>query len=85
MTTTRTLTAITVYWDAQDPRHEGWAYRAHYDDDHEDSGPVEAEPDDLDGAITDACWQIGVELTPDQFAREPNQEGGWADWGQIGG
>ena len=67
---------ITIYWDTQDPDNQGWAYRTDID-----SGPVDGvADDDLDNAIAETCRHLGMDLTPDQFAREPNQEGGYAIW-----
>lgn len=75
----RSITDITVYWNVQDRDNEGWAYRA--GDEH---GPIESGAcngaDDLDEAIADACSQLGIALTPDQFAREPHIDGGYAVW-----
>ena len=69
-------TKITVYWDTQDLDNEGWAYRTDID-----SGPIDGvADDDLDNAITEACRYLGVDLTPDQFARETVAEGGYAIW-----
>lgn len=81
MTKTRTATDIMVYWDAQDPRNEGWAYRASDADGMIESGAIDdLDGDDLDGAIEDACSQLGVDIRADAFAREPNIDGGYATW-----
>ncbi len=78
---TRTATEITIYWDSQDSSNEGWAYRAADEDGLIESGSIDGiDADDLDGAIEDACSTIGVDLTPDQFAREPYIDGGYATW-----
>lgn len=76
-----TITEIKIYWDVQDPANEGWAYRAAGDRGLIDSGPIEGiDADDLDGAIDDACSQLGVDLTADQFGRETHVDGGVAVW-----
>jgi hypothetical protein len=80
--THRQITNIRVYWDSQDPRNEGWAYRACDDNGLIASGGIEASDDDLDGAIEAAVSELGIELRADQFAREPHQDGGWAEWDQ---
>ena len=69
------ITEITIYWDAQDPGNEGWAYRSNID-----SGPIDnVADDDLDGAIREACYHLGVNLTPDDFGHM-SEEGGYAIW-----
>lgn len=80
MTDTKTYAEIEVFWDSQDPQNEGWAYRATDSDGREESGPLDAAAHDMDDAIREACQFIGANLTPDQFAREPNINGGYAHW-----
>ena len=77
----RVPTEITVYWDTKDPTNEDWAYEASDDDGLIDSGAIEEiEPDDLNGAIDDACSQLDVDLTLDDFTTEPDADGGSAFW-----
>lgn len=81
---TTTYDEIKVYWDTTDPNNEGWAYVA-YTGDGEDqkvaeSGGLDADDDDLDGAIDEVCHLLDVDLRADQFAREPNIDGGFAIW-----
>lgn len=77
----RTISGINVYWDSQDPANEGWAYRASDEHGDIDSGSIDGvDSDDLDGAIANACSQLDMDLTADQFAREPHIDGGFAVW-----
>jgi hypothetical protein len=84
-TMTRTITDLTIYWDTQDRSNEGWAYRASDDDGLIDSGSIDGNvaDNDLDGAIKEACRYLGMELTADQFAREPFRDGGFAIWSAL--
>jgi hypothetical protein len=76
----RSITRIKIYWDVQNPANEGWAYEVSGDHGTIDSGAVDADADDLDGAIDEAIRILDVPLTADQFAREPHIDGGYAVW-----
>ena len=79
--TKRVPTQITIYWDTQDPKNEGWAFNASDDSGLIASGPIEDVGDgDLDGAIREACWELGVEDLQEHFALEPNRDGGCAHY-----
>ena len=78
--TTRTITTVTVYWDTQDPGSEGWAYRASDDSGLIDSGSLDADSDDLDGAIDEAISMLDLDARTDEFSREPHIDGGYAVW-----
>ena len=81
MTKTRTITSITVYWDSQDPDNEGWAYRTTDSDGRTDSDGIGILPTaTLGEAIEQACHELDVDLHADQFAGDPNADGGWASW-----
>lgn len=75
----RTPTEIRVYWDTQGPS-ESWAYNASDERGLIDSGSLDAAADDLDDAIAETVSILGLELTPDMFAREPRVDGGYAIW-----
>lgn len=78
---TRTITDLTIYWDSQDPNNEGWAYRASDErGDIASAGIDGVADDDMDGAIAEACRELDLPLTADQFAREPHIDGGYATW-----
>lgn len=80
-TTTRKPTQVTVYWDTQDRDNEGWAFRASDDDGAIASGPIDGiEAIDLAGAINQACHELDLDLTADDFAQEPDTDGGYAVW-----
>ena len=81
MTTQPTI--VKVYWDVQNPAAESWAYDATDGAGLIASGGLEAEGEDLDGAIEEAISELGLELTPDMFAREPNIDGGYAIWHSL--
>ena len=84
----RTITSLTIYWDSQDSSNEGWAYRASDADGDIDSGPIDGVADDnnryllynLSGAIDQACYELGLDLTHDDFSIEPSLEGGYCLW-----
>ena len=79
---TRKISSIEVYWDDQDATNEGWAYRAKGEsNDTIDSGPIDLLTTTT-GAIREACHILGVDLTPEDFAREPNRDGGFASWSE---
>ena len=79
--TARKITSITVYWDTQDPFHQGWAYRACHDTGLIASGGINGiADDDLCGAIDEACYELGVDLTHDDFGMQPHVDGGCAKW-----
>lgn len=80
MTTSSKITEIQVYWDTQDPANEGWAYRWRIDGEQQSAQLDGIADNDLDGAIAQACHEIDCDITPDQFAREPNVDGGHAIW-----
>ena len=75
------VTRVEIYWDAQDRDNEGWAYRwERVGHGEQSSGLDGVADDDLDGAIAQACWELGVAIAPDQFARVPKVDGGYAMW-----
>ena len=78
--TTRTITDIRVGWDTQDSSNEGWAYWASDDNGLIESGGIDADADDLDGAIEAAISELGLDIRVDAFAREPHIDGGYALW-----
>ncbi len=43
---------IEVYWDDQDSKNTGWAFRAHWSDGHEESGEIEGRSDMSDATLT---------------------------------
>ena len=70
MTDHRTPTEIRVYWDTQDPTNQDCAFNATDEDGLIASAEIEEiEPDDLDGAIDDACSQLDIDLTHDDFGK----------------
>ncbi len=75
----RQATTIQIYWDVQDRDNESWAYRTSDDLGLIDSGSLDSDADDLDGAIEEAICVIGVDLTADQFATSKD-DGGYAVW-----
>ena len=75
----RQATTIEIYWDTQDRDNERWAYRTSDDLGLIDSGSLDSDADDLDGAIDEAIYVIGVDLTADQFATSKD-DGGYAVW-----
>jgi hypothetical protein len=79
----RTVTKVTVYWDAQDSSNEGWAYRLSDEDGDIESGSLDSISDDLDVAIDEAISISGLDLTADMFAREPHIDGGYAFWNYV--
>lgn len=89
MTTENTVTRIEIYWDAQVPDDEGWAYRV-YRGEHEESGaledhsggldlPADASRSDLQQAVQSIAFVEGVEIDADDVAYEPLL-GGYAFW-----
>ena len=77
----RTITAVKVYWDTQDSSNEGWAYRASDAIGLIDTGAIDGvADDDLDGAIAEAIQSLDIDVSADQFAREPHLNGGYATW-----
>ena len=81
--TTRQISKVTIYWDTQDRSNEGWVYRAEYnhDTDCREAGCIDGvADDDIDNAISEACHILDLDMTPDQFAREPKIDGGYAIW-----
>ena len=93
----RKINSIDIYWDDQDPTNVGWAYRAKDENnDTIDSGPIDLvmlhlDDDEqvfLDDAICEACYLLDMagfgcgDLTPEDFAREPNRDGGFASWSE---
>lgn len=75
------ITSITVYWDVQDPSNEGWAYCAYNDEGLVASGGLDGvQDDDLCGAVNEACHELGVDLTHDDFGLSSHVDGGFAKW-----
>ena len=80
MKNTANITTITIYWDASDPSHEGWAKRWKRNGiDESDDISIDGSAS-LDDAIDQACHELDVPLDHNDFARDPNQDGGWAFW-----
>ncbi len=75
----RTPTEIKVYWDYQDVNNQGWAYEALDCLGLIDSGAIDVDGDDMDGAVDGACSQLCVDLSHDDFAAE-QEYGGFAFW-----
>jgi hypothetical protein len=73
----KTITDIKVYWDTQDPQFEGWAYVASGEQGLIASGGIDA--DSLDDAIDEACFEIGLRLTHNDFGRH-DYDGGCGLW-----
>ena len=80
----RQPTEITIYWDSQDPWNEGWAFRLCDESGDIGSGPIDCggPDDDLDDVIDGAMHELDIDLTHDDFARDPTEDGGWAIWRQ---
>lgn len=73
--------SIRIYWDSQDRDNEGWAWQAVDATGVHSSGGIDVAPNEnLDGAIQQAIWELGVDLLPHDFSREPEIEGGVAFW-----
>lgn len=54
-TSIRTVRRVEIFWDDQDSTDEGWAYRVHYTDGHEESGACSSgDPDDAIGDLAAA-------------------------------
>lgn len=69
-----TIHIITVYWDDD---ANSWAYRTTLDDGSVERGTVDVVPEaSIADAIDQACYQIDVFLTHDDFAID----GLCADW-----
>ena len=80
-TATRKPTEIRVYWDSQDRSNEGWAYNASDEDGLITSSGLDGiDDDDLCGAVDQACYELDVELTHDDFAIDRHGDGGNAIW-----
>lgn len=51
----RVVRRVEIFWDDQDSTDEGWAYRVHYTDGHEESGACSSgDPDDAIGDLAAA-------------------------------
>ncbi len=75
------ITRIEIYWDTQDPTNEGWAVRWDRIGDNHESGPIEGvSADNLDYAIDQACFDLGVSLNHDDFGCDEKTDGGYAIW-----
>ena len=74
----RDITEICVFWDV-----EGWAYRLSGANGVIDSGPLDSDSDDLDGAVDEAIEISELELTAGMFARETKIDGGYAVWSGV--
>lgn len=75
----RTPTEIKVYWDTQDPDNESWAYVASNDSGLIASGFASSDPDDLDNAIEETIFELGLNLSVGDFGK-CDEDGGWAHW-----
>lgn len=79
------ITQIEVYWDERDANNIGWAARWERIGVGQESDGVNVDPTSgLDTAIDQACWELGVPLNHDDFATEPNRDGGYAIWKSKG-
>mgnify|MGYP000735799023 CR=1 FL=1 len=74
----RTLIKIEVFWDDQDSTSEGWVYRLHFSDGHEEDNPMEGDADDgietlrdelPCGDLPDDVWPETLHWTPMQGAK----------------
>ena len=76
------VSEVVVFWDASDPENEGWAYRiVGAENASISSGSIDfADDADLDAAIDSIVNTLDLPCRTDDWAREPNQEGGWACW-----
>jgi hypothetical protein len=80
MTTTKTISRVQVYWDSQDSANEGWAVRWHIDgQEQSDAVSIDATAS-LDDAIDQACHDLDLSLTHDDFTRDARRDGGCGDW-----
>lgn len=80
---TTTIQKITVFWAVDIVTGEHWACRARFADGSQHTGSVAIGPGaSLDDAIDQACHQLGVELTHDDFART-SDDGGCGDWAAM--
>jgi hypothetical protein len=77
-----TITEATIYWDAQDPDDEGWAWRIKWNHGGEESGPWDAECDgsitQLEEAVVSLAGQHGATIETGMVACEPDIDGGYA-------
>lgn len=72
------LVRIQVFWDERDPQELGWHYFGFGLSGLKHWGGL--DPDlSFDDAIDEACFELGVGLTHDDFAR-CRDDGGWAEW-----
>ena len=72
-TRTRAITEALIYWEARDPRDEGWRWRLMYYDGQMASGAWDGLADHPEGsclqdAIVDLLWQHNVTIGPDDVA-----------------
>ena len=78
---TKQIVDVTVYWDEQEsPAVWGCRY---YDEAGSEAYEVLYEADDnrtLDEAIDKAIRFLGLDVTIDDFDRQPNVDGGVACW-----
>ena len=77
---TRTIIEVNVFWNSMGDR-ECWSYHAHDDSGLVESGNLDlVADDDLDGAIDEACRILDLDITHDDFGREPHRDGGCGTW-----
>lgn len=69
--------AVTIYWDRSDLENQGWAYRAMYANDREESGLLRSN--DLHEAVDEACEILGLEDHAVEFSLSI-EDGGVARW-----
>ena len=61
--------------------HESWIYFAYgMTGEVIETGELIDSGYELDRAIAEAVCALGLDLTPDQFARQPQVDGGYAVW-----
>lgn len=69
--------AVTIYWDRSDIENQGWAYRAMYQHEREESGSLGSN--DLHEAVDEACEILGIQGVEHEFSLSI-LEGGVAKW-----
>ena len=71
--------AVTIYWDRSDIQNQGWAYRAMYQHEREESGSLGSN--DLHEAVNEACENLGIQVVQDErWFSVSILEGGIAKW-----
>ena len=82
MDATKEISRVEVYWDSQDSANEGWAVRW-WRGSQESSDAVSIDATaSLDDAIDQACHELDMDLTHDDFGCDPKWYGGRGDWSE---